>query len=180
VPVLLRTTSIWLLVIPVHTSRRLTLRQRAALALAVAVLACAALLGIADYPVFASPRESAGGMMKVSGLGVRQPSADLRIRPVGVRGTGGRVTYTFRVSNAGPDTVTFEVATTTYARPIGTDQDIPHDGSSEYTLSGGQHVDVPVTCESDHICAGAVAWIDRLNGIDPNSSNNLAYVRAQG
>jgi hypothetical protein len=168
--------SIYLLVIPVDTSRRLTHRWRALFALVASVLASAALFGFAAFPALAAPRDGASSMMGVGPFGVAKPSADLRIKPVGVRGAGGKVSYTFRVSNAGPDTVTFDVATTTYARPTGTDHDIQSDGSSAHTLSDGQQVDVTVTCDTEHVCASAVAWIERVNGTDPNRSNNLAYV----
>jgi hypothetical protein len=173
-----------MLVIPVHTSRRLTVPQRAVLAFAIAAFACVIVLVVSDFPVFASQQENASTMMRVETFGVRtfgvaRPTADLRVKPVGVSGADGTVSYTFRVSNAGPDAVTFELLTTTYARPAGSEQDAPTDSSSEHTLNAGQQVDVTVGCETVYVCSSAVAWIDHVNGTDPNTANNLAYVHAQ-
>jgi hypothetical protein len=104
--------------------------------------------------------------------------ADIKVQGLNVTGSGGSVTYTFRVTNDGPDPMSFRMRTTSYARPAGSSQMIPTDRTLIGALQKGAHQDVTVTCSTAHICYSAHLFVDHVNGIDTDMTNNLKVLHA--
>ncbi len=108
--------------------------------------------------------------------------ADLVVPPLGLAADAAvqNVEYRFRVTNNGPDTMTFKYdgrATWAVSRQDNGDQYGP---SGYATRSPGESIDLVVPChisgDPSHYCAKRRLRVEPVYGFDTNASNDIAHV----
>jgi hypothetical protein len=106
------------------------------------------------------------------------PVADLSVTPLGLTAdaTFQHVHYRFRITNNGPDRMTFQYHLwanwIAYGQPNGTQDG----GTYTETRNPGESLDVEMYCQiggdPSHYCGSGEATVSPVNSLDSNPSNN--------
>ena len=150
--------------------------RNAALALAGASLLTTSLMSpftAAAAPITASA-ESASDLPII-----KLARADIQVQPLNKTGVGSKVGYRFRVTNAGPDNIKYHVTTRAYFHDPASSHMQSQDFETDLTLANGASTTLAVTCDSPgNVCYSGHLFVDKVYGIDPDTSNNLRVIHA--
>lgn len=105
------------------------------------------------------------------------PVADLVVTPLGLTHDAAyqNVQYRFRVSNNGPDKMTFTLEQKAIWLAYGQYNGTQNQQTTSMTRNAGESFDVTVPCSisgDGHTCGGAEVKVTSLKGLDSNVSNN--------
>lgn len=150
--------------------------RKSALAFAGAALLSTSLLApftAAAAPITAGP-ESLADLPTI-----KLARADIQVQPLNKTGVGSKVTYRFKVTNAGPDNIRYHVMTRAYFHDPASSHMQSQDFETDLNLANGASTTLAVTCDSPgNICYSGHLFVDRVYGIDPDTSNNLKVIHA--
>jgi len=140
--------------------------HRAALALAVAALAVT----------------SAASTAAAAGPKIDFPFADLSVTPLGLThdATYQNVEYRFRVTNNGPDKMSFKYEQKAIWLAYGQYNGTQNQQTTTVFKNPGESFDVTVPCHiagDGHTCGGAEVKVTPITGFDSNMSNNKYFMQ---
>src|SRR5687768_7204765 len=142
--------------------------RKATLALAGAALLSTSLM--APFTAAAAPISQP----VIETQAIKLARADIKVQPWNMTGTGGQVTYRFRVTNDGPDDIRYHVQTRAYFHDPASSHMQSHDFETDLNLASGASTTLAVVCNSPgNVCYSGHLNVNKVYGIDPNMNNNF-------